>query len=349
MSSQRLKSNDSGFTLLEVIIASSLAVTLMLLVWSLFGIYSKLNEKGVRRATELQLVRSLMRQMRSDVHQAISRPRAGGSSSPGRLFDSIPVPSGVQFIGSSTSLQLVVRASRQHQPIPPLDLSDGDETAAPNVYDVVEYDWWPRSSLTDAELPEWEGTLEERGGEGGFGADQRELGKSGLTRRVTPWVLWNASPQGDGTDDGRTGAFDPPQTGESFLISDGRQDLQSLAGAGISEDRVPEVVGMRFRYFDGSVWLSQWDSQTAGRFPAAIEVVFDLQTQGEQAEQEETIGDDLANGETEEASSLILAGDEELPWDVLDEDAEEFAYEYRFVIAIDSAGSLGDPRKRETP
>ena len=93
----------------------------------------------------------------------------------------------------------------------------------------------------------------------------------------------------------------------------------------------------------------QWDSQTAGRFPAAIEVVFDLQTQGEQAEQEETIGDDLANGETEEASSLILAGDEELPWDVLDEDAEEFAYEYRFVIAIDSAGSLGDPRKRETP
>ena len=56
-----------GFTLLEVIIAMSLVSILMVLVWSLFSTYTRLETRSSRAAVELQLVRSISRQLTSDL------------------------------------------------------------------------------------------------------------------------------------------------------------------------------------------------------------------------------------------------------------------------------------------
>lgn len=64
VSPQRFK---CGFTLLEVIIAMSLVSILMVLVWSLFSTYTRLETRSSRAATELQLVRSISRQLTSDL------------------------------------------------------------------------------------------------------------------------------------------------------------------------------------------------------------------------------------------------------------------------------------------
>lgn len=56
-----------GFTLLEVIIAMTLMATLMTVVWSLFSTYTRLEERSSRTAVELQLVRSVSQQLRSDL------------------------------------------------------------------------------------------------------------------------------------------------------------------------------------------------------------------------------------------------------------------------------------------
>ena len=56
-----------GFTLLEVIIAMSLVSILMVLVWSLFSTYTRLETRSSRAAVELQLVRSISRQLKSDL------------------------------------------------------------------------------------------------------------------------------------------------------------------------------------------------------------------------------------------------------------------------------------------
>ena len=62
----------TAFTLLEVLIASALLSTLMLVVWSLFGTFTRLEERSSSTATEIQLTRSLAQQLRSDVeHLAI--------------------------------------------------------------------------------------------------------------------------------------------------------------------------------------------------------------------------------------------------------------------------------------
>lgn len=39
----------------------------------------------------------------------------------------------------------------------------------------------------------------------------------------------------------------------------------------------PEVVGLEFRYFDGTQWLNQWDSQQASGLPFAVEIVVAIQ------------------------------------------------------------------------
>lgn len=40
----------------------------------------------------------------------------------------------------------------------------------------------------------------------------------------------------------------------------------------------PEIVQLEFRYFDGSNWLSEWNSETSGGFPLAIEVTVGFDT-----------------------------------------------------------------------
>lgn len=44
----------------------------------------------------------------------------------------------------------------------------------------------------------------------------------------------------------------------------------------------PEIVGVEFRYFDGSQWLTEWDSVVQCGLPRAIEIVVALQPGGEQ-------------------------------------------------------------------
>lgn len=44
----------------------------------------------------------------------------------------------------------------------------------------------------------------------------------------------------------------------------------------------PEVVGVEFRYFDGTQWLTSWDSIEQNRLPSAIEIIVAVQPGGEQ-------------------------------------------------------------------
>jgi glutamine cyclotransferase len=38
----------------------------------------------------------------------------------------------------------------------------------------------------------------------------------------------------------------------------------------------PEIVGLEFRYFDGSAWANEWDSDEMQYFPTAIEVILTI-------------------------------------------------------------------------
>ncbi|MEZ6120841.1 MAG: prepilin-type N-terminal cleavage/methylation domain-containing protein [Pirellulaceae bacterium] len=67
-------------------------------------------------------------------------------------------------------------------------------------------------------------------------------------------------------------------------------------------EHLPEVVYLRFRYFDGSQWQDRWDSQSAGMLPVAVEVQFRL----EQPRESEPVAVD-ANGVALEPDSSLLS------------------------------------------
>ena len=72
----------TGFTLLELLIATALSVVLLAGLWGLLRIYSDLFDKGQAKTERSQLVRSLLEQISEDLRSAIQDPISGTSEPP---------------------------------------------------------------------------------------------------------------------------------------------------------------------------------------------------------------------------------------------------------------------------
>lgn len=95
----------AGFTLLELLISCALISTLMLVLWSLFGTYTKLESRSAKVAIELQLTRSLSRQLHSDLEHFVYLPTSQNTSGDQDTAQPSP-PTGV-----SSDLETEVTAS----------------------------------------------------------------------------------------------------------------------------------------------------------------------------------------------------------------------------------------------
>ena len=346
MNPQRHAIAKNGMTLLEVVIASGLIASLMVIVWSLFSIYSKLNERGIRQATELQLVRSLVRQIRTDVAQArfsFPPPKSDAISSV-VLEDVIPLPLGAELVGSQTTLRVVVPSLRRGFPNRPNSFRPDESVKTFDVYDVVQYDWTP------SELPDLFGELqaEPRLMNDRDSDLQEEPGDTGLTRQVTPWYALNPLALEETRVDRRT-----PRGSKIGDINDLPDERNPINRWVKVRDHVPEVSRLRFRYFDGMMWRGEWDSNLEKRFPVAIEVAFDIFVQDEKAEEDgeipdneavltKTIDDENGAAKPVDRYSLVEPSDQEdesvddLTRDLeIGLDGEFVDYEYKFVISVE--------------
>ncbi len=62
-------------------------------------------------------------------------------------------------------------------------------------------------------------------------------------------------------------------------------------------DYVPELASFALRYYDGTTWLSQWDSRQLGRLPVAIELRFQLTSELPSATEYDGQADDSLSSE----------------------------------------------------
>ena len=60
----------------------------------------------------------------------------------------------------------------------------------------------------------------------------------------------------------------------SYAESNGDTTSLYYGGARMVSDK---VVGLQFQYFDGSAWLTDWDSDASGGLPKAVEIVLSVQ------------------------------------------------------------------------
>jgi len=243
-SSRQDRQRDAdGFTLLEIIIAAALTVTLLAGLWSLFHVYTRLFEVGQEKTERAQLVRALLDQMTNDLHSAIQDPlvplgrrQAGQDLGAARRFGLIGVSGAMRF----DVLQ-----------IPPSQI-------APRLIDEREEE---SSRVAVANAPELR-TVSYEFVDAETALESEDSSRFGLIRRdldfETPLAKNEAASRNQVDSAGE------------------RLDEDSPFSAGLTSEAmmvVPEIVLAEFRYFDGRGWSSQWNSLQRKGLPVAVEVV----------------------------------------------------------------------------
>jgi prepilin-type N-terminal cleavage/methylation domain-containing protein len=235
-----------GFTLLEMLIALVLASVLMSGLWTLFSTYERLFARGQTKVEEAQLARTLLEQISSDLKSAIPDHAAGllGQSASLRRFGLFGTQRALQVDVLQVTPSQLVANPRPHE----TSFAPGRTGRVPELHTVQYLFEEPR---------------ERTGPEG--------LDLTGLVRRELDWET-------PGSEAAAETARDGLKTRPTSVV-----DPMDISAGGLdpTDDsllRVPEVVGLEFRYYDGSGWASQWNSLTQKSLPVAIEVSLSLKT-----------------------------------------------------------------------
>ncbi len=283
----------SGFTLMEVLLTLILSAVLLLVLWSLFGTYTRLFESGHARVERVRVVRAVMRQFSDDLSTLIvalntvpAPERHSASDDPFALnttaadaASSEPADSSLQpasvntsaagdgdaflFVGTEHSLLVDLLTS----PPPHLLPDDGGAAFSQDAATASG----PRFQEFQTVLYTFEDPLEAIAGDA--------QPPAGLVRRQLRWEL------------SRTARFSqqtaPPAASSSLPHADlfaarGFAPLSAdeLVEAEFSRDDITwakEVSAFRLRYFDGQDWRREWDSRVAHQLPRAVEILIQLQ------------------------------------------------------------------------
>ena len=331
----------SAFTLLEIIIAASLATAILLILWSLFGVYSKLEQKGSQATTEIQLVRGLLRQLQSDLGRLTTAPAEVAKPSPATGTQPPPItiaspvesvaplllPDGVQLVGDRNRIKLVLAAQPTDNDLP---LTNHSSRTPPAVFKIVQYQWQPRAEFPG--LPQLDTTNSPRPTDNELSLD---LPPTGLRRHMVSW----SSSQPSDSEDGA--AIVEPNARSQQLLNRQTDDQPSRPE---QEDLIPEVTAWQLEYFDGITWVGQWDSVSLGRMPVAVKVSFDLEPPVEMEAEEVLNQPTDQTSQLPEVSSLenrdLLPGQDRL-------NPLENPFEYQFVIAINTTRPLPEEESEE--
>lgn len=301
-----------GFTLLEVLLATGLAATLLLGLWSLFSIYTSLFETGQTKTEQSQLARALLEQLTDDLHSAIQDPIPGV---PTKTRTSTPLRRFV-LSGSGHQLRLdVLQLTPLQGNLTPVGDSEqfSREPSAARVPELrtVTYTFQEPLVSSDVDVESLPGLVRR---EQDFETPASTEPGSDL---ASQWSGRGISASGipGGTSAGEAASPDSlgPELVDATIIW------------------VPEVVSLEFRYSDGSGWTSDWNSLSRKSLPVAVEVAIQLGTVAESPE-----------GTAEPEPMEIAESGEPLETEI---SAEPQGPVYRLVIDMPGSPKHGAPRK----
>ena len=266
-----------GFTLLEILIATALMTTLLWSLWALMDVYSDLFKKGQARTEQSQLVRSLSQLLTDDLRSAIQDPavpppKTSRTQMAARRFG---------MYGTSDYLRIDILQVPPF-PIAPTPTSDEMQssslTGAPSLGEgEVRIAQAPelRTVYYEFTAPKAPDTEE------GFAVDaEPELesdqpdARPGLTRRELDFETPDEEFEADSEFQSAIPDGFQIETFDDSMMEEERESFDEIL-EGEPDDSLmwaPEVVGLRFRYFDGRGWQSSWDSLQRKGLPVAVEV-----------------------------------------------------------------------------
>jgi type II secretory pathway component PulJ len=251
----------AAFTLLEVVLALSLAVVLLGAIFTAMDQSWKMTSRGREEMERSQLARALMRKIAIDIRSIAYVPPP--------VTDSDSTTSSSGSSGSSTAASAASAASSAASTAS----SSGSTSSTTGS-----------SSTTDSDEP-----------------SARSIGIRGNTQRIEMHISrarrdleFSANLDGakmhSHTSDLRVVTYQLAMAGVSMPGGAMMQGLVRTEGDRMATQLVeekgaaptslslpqalaPEVAMVQFRFFDGVTWFTVWDSEEAGRLPRAVEVI----------------------------------------------------------------------------
>lgn len=323
----------TGYTLIEMIIASVLVGALMAVAFSLLSMYSKFLTAGQSVASEQQLLRSVLQLVEADL-QSVALPDGSArvtfqtgtmeSMSASMMPELADAPGEIDPFGSMDSIQ---SASLTEEPSILADLAGAATNAVParivltgnsrvlrlsiqsHAPDMSAIDVSNAGATTESDSPDPLSIMEETSVEGktpkvpefqsiiwqfqplGMTGGTQQL-QSGLYRvQADSLELQTALQQKETLLEPPAGSSDSLSVDQTTLetllyVSDesqteeanGSLDPTTMPESRPSFDLIPEVVGCRFQYFDGTKWESSWNSDQKKELPVAIRIRLKLAT-----------------------------------------------------------------------
>lgn len=243
----------SGFTLLEMLLASGIAMLLMTGLYVAMDVNLYYAAAGREVVDESQLARSLMNRIAADVASALTPITATKAQTTATPATSTTTPATGTATGTTGT-------------------GTADDTSTPSLTVVQPLN---KGVVGDATLmtlyvsrvPKWPTNLNSGNSDQSFGASD--------LHRISYWM--------SAVGDGGLARQDVDR------VTSEDDDAQLPPGLA-NEDRLivaPEVVGLQFRYFDGTAWQETWDGSTIGEDgatpigpPRAIEIRLDIRKPG---------------------------------------------------------------------
>lgn len=268
---------EHGFTLLELLISLALSVLLMSGIYGAISMYLSITQSDESDIDRSRIARAVLREMAVDLQsvvfrviepveegadaeslvaggtaseQALAEEEAAANATTGgeTIYSSIPttedayVGQSIGLSGEATKLVLHVSRPLRGSAYTPVPLALGVDV---RTSDLVSVSY--------------------------FLADPNDVGLAGavglLASRQQTSQLASQGVQGLAKLEGDRMAID---------YADVSSDVDSLANA--SRVVAPEIIGLRFLYFDGVDWQESWDSTQMGRLPNAVSIEVGLRS-----------------------------------------------------------------------
>ena len=314
--------NQSGFTLLELLIAIGLTSILMVSLFAAMDIYFKLQLDSHEEITRQQIARTLLRQMTRDIQSVVFvrkqtvdddvKPSAtaanggtgstGGTSTSGTGNSSAGTSGsggsggfgGTSEAGSTGSASSSVATS-----------SESDTTDAMLTYtsglvgsatDLLLYISRPDRTLSYVDAQSLTSTSERTGDLMIVRYFVASTGAGGLSATIAKRFA--------GTENGPIGLV--RITGDLYGMSTAVQTGEEETFTAVDKIDAREVSQITFSYFDGTNWQETWDSATQNSLPVAVEIVLTLRSATASAEDSTDETDPYALGETQHRMVVAL-------------------------------------------
>ncbi|MCA9264098.1 MAG: hypothetical protein KDA60_09635 [Planctomycetales bacterium] len=265
-----------GLTLVEVLLAIALSSIILGLLASVVRIQMRAFDINRTNMVEDQLARTILRQMAGEIRGVVN-PANVVASETSAVAGSVPTEEDAAAAGGTGSSAEEEEATGEY--------TDQSMPTEPGLYGTqyeIQFDTAQAVTLSSNTMSLGNSMSVSNGAAAATtgstsSADSDAAFVRGELRRVGYYVGSTTGSSASTSTAGLAG----DQPGLLRSVSDHPSAQWAAVNGGenfaLIQLLAPEVVALEFQYFDGSQWLTEWDSTVQGGLPVAVDIMITLQ------------------------------------------------------------------------